>query len=98
MWLEWLVAQEIYRRRCIGGEEVPELLLFWQAKNHEVDFVLEPGSFVEVRRGGTGPLDFQWFEKTLPYARLIVVGEDRFRARSVRGITLEDFLRGEDHV
>jgi uncharacterized protein len=95
-WLEWLEAQEIYRRRCIQGEEVPELLLFWQSKDHELDFVIGPGLYLEVRRGRTGPLEFSWFEQALPQAHLLVVGEDRFRARLVRGITLEDFLRGED--
>ena len=95
-WLGWTVAQEIHRRRCIRGEEIPELLFFWQGKEHELDFVLEPDLFVEVKRGRTSPLEFQWFEHSFPLGRLLVIGEDRFRARAVRGITLEDFLRGDD--
>jgi len=86
-WLEWAVAQELFRRRCIAGEELPELLLHWQSKEHEVDYL-------EVERWVTTPVDYAWFERALPRGRLLVVGNASFEARSVRGVYLEEFLRG----
>jgi predicted AAA+ superfamily ATPase len=34
LWLEWLAAQELWRRRCIRGEPIPELLPYWQSGEH----------------------------------------------------------------
>ena len=65
-WLEWLVAQELWRRAAIRGDPVPERLGYWQSKQHELDFVLAPGSFVEVERGRASPLDFAWFPHVFP--------------------------------
>jgi uncharacterized protein len=93
-WLGWAVTQELLRRRCIAGEDVPELLLFWQSKEHELDFVVEPGRYLEVKRGATSPLEFSWFERVMPGASLTVVSDARYEARSVRGITVEELLRG----
>ncbi len=93
-WLEWTAAQELFRRRCIAGEETPELLLFWQGKEHELDFVCAANSFVEIERGTTSALDFSWFERVMPGSRLVVVSDASYEARSVRGIRLEEFLRG----
>jgi len=93
-WLEWTVAQELFRRRCISGEEVPEQLLFWQSKDHELDFLVEPGSYLEVKRGPTDPMEFSWFERSLRGARLTVVGDASWKARSISAITFEEFLRG----
>ena len=92
-WLQWTVAQELFRRRCIAGEEIPELLLFWQSKEHELDFVVEPGHYLEVKRGKTTPVEFAWFERVLPRSKLLVVGDSSFESRSVRGLGLADFLR-----
>ena len=92
-WLEWTVAQELLRRRCISGEEVPEQLLFWQSKEHELDFVVGAGRYLEVKRVVTSPIEFSWFEQALRGAQLTVVSDASYEARSVRGITLEEFLR-----
>lgn len=92
-WYEWLVAQELWRRAAIRGEESPEHQLYWRSKKHEVDFVRPPQTYVEVKRGRTGPLDFAWFPRTFPDGRLVVVGGDRFETDRVRGVTFEDFLR-----
>ncbi len=89
---EWLIAQELWRRAAIRGEEGPEQQLYWQSKQHELDFVVAPGEFLEVKRGRTGPLDFGWFPRAFPGARLTVVGGDRFETDAIRGVTFEDFL------
>ncbi len=91
-WLEWLVAQELWRRAAIRGDESPERQRYWQSKKHELDFAVAPDAFVEVKRGRTGPLDFAWFPATFPGARLTVVGGSRFETDYIRGVTFEDFL------
>jgi len=94
--IEWLVAQELFRRAALRGEEFPEVMSFWQSAEHELDFVLSPERFLEVKRGRTGPLDFTWFPKCFPKGRLTVVSESRFETDYVNGITLDDFLLGEE--
>ncbi|GMV38437.1 MAG: hypothetical protein AMXMBFR64_01530 [Myxococcales bacterium] len=91
-WCEWLVAQELWRRAAVRGDDSPEQLLFWGSKQHELDFVCPPATFVEVKRGRTGPLELGWFPKVFPDGRLLVVGGDRFETDRIRGLTLEDFL------
>ena len=93
-WLEWLVAQEVWRRAAIRGEEFPETMNFWQSKQHEIDFVLNSKAFLEVKRGNASPLDYAWFHKTFPSARLTVINQQRF-VFYVKGITFEDFLMEE---
>lgn len=90
--LEWAVAQECWRRAAIRGEESPEDMHYWQGGAHELDFVLAPDRFLEVKRGKTGPLDFAWFPKSFPNGRLVVVGANRFETEQVVGVTVEDFL------
>lgn len=94
--LEWAVAQECWRRAALRGEEMPETMHFWQGGNHELDFVLAPNRFLEVKRGRTGPLDFAWFPKTFPNGHLTVIGANRFETDQVVGLTLEDFLLEQD--
>ena len=91
-WWEWLVAQELWRRAALRGDEFPERMHHWQSPEHEIDFVLDPKSFLEVKGGRTTALEFSWFEKALPGAHLTVVGQDRFNARAVTGNTMEEFL------
>ncbi len=93
-WMEWAVAQECWRRSALRGDEMPELMHYWQGGNHEIDFVLGAAEFLEVKRGRTGPLDFAWFPKSFPEGRLTVVGANRFETDQVVGVTLEDFLLG----
>jgi uncharacterized protein len=94
---EWLVSQELWRRAAIRGEETPEDMAHWQSKEHELDFVLAPDQFLEVKRGRTSPLEFGWFPKVFPRGRLTVIGRDRFETDSVHGMTMEDFLLQETH-
>jgi uncharacterized protein len=91
-WLEWLVAQELWRRSAVAGEDFPEYLHYWQGGDHELDFVVSPELFVEVKRGRTSPLEYAWFPRQFPAARLLVIGRDTFDTEAVRGLTLEDFL------
>ena len=91
-WIEWLVAQELTRRRAIAGEDMPHEIPYWQASGHEIDFVLPPRDYLEVKRGGAGSLDFAWFPKTHPKARLRVVCASRFRTDAVESVSLEDFM------
>jgi predicted AAA+ superfamily ATPase len=90
--LEWAVAQECWRRAAIRGNEMPETMNFWQGGDHELDFVLGPDRFLEVKRGRTGPLDFAWFPRSFPKGHLTVVGANRFETDQITGVTLEDFL------
>ncbi|MFU8779805.1 MAG: ATP-binding protein, partial [Kiritimatiellia bacterium] len=62
---------------------------------HEIDFVLAPDEYIEVKRGRSGPLDFGWFAQTFPKARLTAISASRFETDHIRGITLRDFLLDE---
>jgi uncharacterized protein len=90
--IEWLVAQELWRRAAVRGDESPEQMAFWQAPGHEIDFITPPRAAIEVKTGSTNPLEFAWFPRTFPPGRLTVIGKDRWQAGSLEGITLEDFL------
>ena len=94
--MEWLVAQELFRRAALRGEEFPEVMSFWQSGAHELDFVLAPDRFIEVKRGRAGPLDFMWFPKCFPKGHLTVISESRFETDHICGITPEDFLLGAE--
>jgi predicted AAA+ superfamily ATPase len=94
-WYEWAVAQELWRRRAIAGVEVPEELCFWQSKEHELDFVLAPGEFLEVKHGRTSPLEFAWFSRVFPKAHLTVISQSRYETANLTGIGLDEFLLQE---
>lgn len=96
VWLEWLVAQELWRRAAIRGEEIPEELPYWKSAQHELDFVLGPNQYLEVKRGRVSPLEFGWFVKTHPRAHLEVVSQEAFEANAIQGLTLSDFLLQAD--
>lgn len=89
---EWLVAQELWRRAAVRGEEAAEQMPFWQTAGHEIDFIATPQAAVEVKLGSTNPMEFAWFPRTFTRASLAVIGNDRWRAGSLEGMTLEDFL------
>ena len=94
-WWEWLAAQEVRRRAAIRGDDAPEQLAHWQGGHHELDFVLAPDRFLEVKSGRTGPLEHAWFTRSFPNARLTILGRDRFATDAVLGRTMEDFLLEE---
>lgn len=89
---EWLVAQELWRRAAVRGEETPEQMAFWQASGHELDFVTSPRSALDVKIGSTNPLEFAWFPRTFAKGSLTVIGQDRWAAGPLTGTTLEEFL------
>lgn len=91
MLVEWLVAQELWRRAAWAGAE-PEGLGFWQSRDHEVDFVARGEEWIEVKIGRAGPLDFSWYPKTFPRGRLTVICATPFETERIRGVTLQDFL------
>lgn len=92
VFLEWLVAQELWRQSHLADVENPEAIGFWASKEHEIDFITPEQRLIEVKRGKAGPLDFGWFEKIFPKSELTVICETPFQSRRVRGITIEDFL------
>ncbi len=96
--LEWAVAQELFRRAAIRGDELPELLPHWSSRDHEVDFVEGPDSFIEVKAGKTTPLEFAWFSRALPKGRLTVVSDSSYETDRIRGVTMEAFLRGVSYT
>jgi len=89
---EWLIAQECCRRACIQGLEMPEVMGHWQGKKHEIDFVVKDKTFIEVKLGKAGPLDFIWFPKIFPKRKLTVICANRFETDTIIGMTMEDFL------
>ncbi len=95
---EWAVAQELFRRAAIRGDDLPELLPHWSSKEHELDFVVSPDSFIEVKAGATNPLEFAWFPRTLPKAHLTVVSDSSYETDRIRGVTMHAFLLGDDEA
>lgn len=91
-WIEWLVAQELFRRQCVAGTEDPEAIWFWASDDHEIDFVDAHRNLYEVKLGRSGPLDFAWFPKVFPKRNLLVIGGAEFRAATLKGITISQFL------
>lgn len=89
---EWGVAQELWRRAAIAGDELPEELHHWQHPQHEIDFVTARGEWLEVKRGASSPMEFGWFVKACPGKRLTVISASRYETDVLRGITMEDFL------
>ena len=91
-WYEWLVSQELLRRSAIRGGEVLSPLAFWQDQHHEIDFVLSPEHLLEVKRGRSSPLEFNWFHKQFPQQKLTVINTDIFVTDQIQGLSLETFL------
>jgi len=94
VWLEWLVAQELFRRAAVAGRPEPERLPYWQGGDHEVDFAGK-AEWYEVKRGKTSPMDFAWFPRVFPKGRLTVICDAHWETDQVRAIPFEKFLLGE---
>ncbi len=92
VFMEWLVAQEIWRRSVLGGQSNPEAIGFWASKEHEIDFVTPDKNFIEVKRGKTSPMDFSWFSRIFPRDHLTVICRSPFTSKQVTGVTMEEFL------
>lgn len=89
--LEWLIAQELWRRRCITQSLPLDELYFCGSREHEIDFV-EGDRLIEVKNGKSHPADFEWFTKSFPNRRLCIVGGSRYETKGMEGKTVEDFL------
>lgn len=94
MFIEWLIAQEIWRRAVLQQAENPEAIGFWASKEHEIDFVTPDQELIEVKRGRAGPFDFVWFPKVFPKRQLTVICQTPFQTEQIRGVTVEEFLLG----
>ena len=70
-------------------------LHFWQSKEHELDFVLSPGEFLEVKHGRTSPVAFPWFSKVFPKTHLTVISQTRYQTANLTRIGFEEFLPQE---
>jgi predicted AAA+ superfamily ATPase len=90
-WIEWLVAQELWRRSAIKGENLEETIPFLSVGEREVDFVCGNVAY-EVKRGPASPEEFLWFRKAFPKAQLVVICSTPFETAWCQGVTLEDFL------
>ena len=95
IWWEWAVASELFRRAAKEGSATPMQSLFWRSDKHEVDFVRSGKPWIEVKAGRASPIEFDWFSKTFPCEKLLVINSERFEAKNVRGVTLEEFLLDE---
>lgn len=95
MFYEWLVAQELVRRKAIHGETALDPLYFWQNKEHEIDFVVKPKDYLEVKRGQSSPIEFAWTKHQFPKSQVRVLCNTPFETQTVSGITLEQFLSVE---
>ncbi|HEX4045078.1 MAG TPA: AAA family ATPase [Gammaproteobacteria bacterium] len=95
MWYEWLVAQELSRRAAITDAEILSPLAFWQSKENEIDFVVPPDLWIEVKRGRSSAIEFGWFPQVFPKQRLTVINSAPFETSTTQGITLENFLESE---
>jgi predicted AAA+ superfamily ATPase len=91
-WWEWAVASELFRRAAKEGHPMPMQSLFWRSEKREIDFVRDDESWIEVKAGRASPFEFDWFGRTFPREKLLVVSSERFDGNAVRGVTLEDFL------
>ena len=94
-WWEWAVAAELFRRAAKQGDSMPMHSLFWRSDQHEVDFIRDGRPWIEVKAGQATPFEFDWFSKSFPRERLLVVSSERFDGGAIRGVTLEDFLLDE---
>lgn len=92
IWYEWLIAQELLRRASITNAGILAPLAFWQNKENEIDFVVPPNLWLEVKRGRSTPLDFSWFPRIFPKENLTVVSTATFETTQIRGVSFENFL------
>lgn len=96
--LEWLVAQELYRRMAYRRQIDlklnfdPEDLGFWKSSEHEIDFIDCENNMYEVKLGKTSPTEFLWFKKTFPNKKLTVISASAYEHDWIIGKTIHQFL------
>jgi len=92
MFYEWIVAQELVRRKAILDQAPLDPLYFWENAAHEIDFVVQPNDYLEVKRGQSSPLEFAWTKHQFPKSKVRVICNTPFQTECVLAITLEQFL------
>ncbi len=91
VFLEWLVAQELWRREMRQGRELEGALPYLCHGKHEIDF-LSNGEAYEVKLGSASPEEFFWFHKAFPKTFLTVICNTPFETKWSRGVKIQDFL------
>jgi len=91
--LEWLVAQELWRRACNTNTN-SDFLNFWQTSQHEVDFVVpDENLWLEVKSGKEQPSNLLWFTKHTNNDQILtIINQTKFDTQRIKGITMEEFL------
>jgi len=93
VWIEWLVAQELWRRAMVRGDRFDQPIPFIASGDREIDFFVNDVAY-EVKRGSATADEFVWFHRAYPKKHLVVVSSSRFATRWCTGVTLEEFLLG----
>jgi len=93
VWIEWLVAQELWRRAMVRGDRFDQTIPFISSSDREIDFFVNDIAY-EVKRGSATVDEFVWFHRAYPKKHLVVISSSRFETRWCTGVTLEDFLLG----
>jgi hypothetical protein len=73
-----------------------DMLQAFSKENHEIDFVVSEKELLEVKRGRSSTLEFNWFSKQFPKQTLTVINVDTFATEQINGITLEKFLLADE--
>jgi predicted AAA+ superfamily ATPase len=91
--LEWLVAQELWRRACVASKN-SSFLNFWQNAKHEIDFVVpDQNLWLEIKSGKEQASNLLWFTKHTNHNQILtVINQNKFATQRIKGITIEDFL------
>jgi predicted AAA+ superfamily ATPase len=92
MFLEWLVASELFRRNTLRSMLNNEEVGFYQSRHHEIDFVDGERDLFEVKTGTAGPREFAWFPNVFPKKNLTVLSKNEFETDTVRSINMARWL------
>jgi predicted AAA+ superfamily ATPase len=78
----WLAAQELFSRTTFVNTEFPEHSNYWMNDSHEIDFILDPTNFLEIKAGQAHSWEFSWFANSFAKSKLYVVSESSFEETS----------------
>lgn len=62
--------------------EFPEHSNYWMNDSHEIDFILDPTNFLEIKAGQAHSWEFSWFANSFAKSKLYVVSESSFEETS----------------
>jgi predicted AAA+ superfamily ATPase len=92
---EWLVAQELWRRNSLRELEYQGELSYYRDGEHELDFIVEKNSAIEVKRGQASPHEFQWLYAEHPNLTVKVICTNTIDMQRVSSVSMEEFLLSE---